>query len=113
MSNQAVAQDKTSVAAGEDSFTPEQYKKIDAIIEKYKDKPGSLIPVLQQAQDVCGYLPHVVQRYIAKGMKMSPERGVRRCHLLFLLYAGAARQTRHPRLSRHCLLCETERRDPR
>jgi NADH:ubiquinone oxidoreductase subunit E len=73
MSNQVGAQSKSAVAAEDDSFTSEQYKKIDAIIEKYKNKPGSLIPVLQQAQDVCGYLPHVVQRYIAKGMKMSPS----------------------------------------
>jgi len=72
MSNEAVAQDKAATPSG-DSMTPEQFQKIDAIIAKYKDKPGSLIPVLQQAQDVCGYLPHVVQRYIAKGMKMSPS----------------------------------------
>ena len=72
MSNEAAVQDKPASAA-EDTFSPEQYKKIDAIIEKYRDKPGSLIPVLQQAQDVCGYLPHIVQRYIAKGMKMSPS----------------------------------------
>ena len=62
-----------TIEADADSITPEQYLRIDAIIEKYKDKPGSLIPVLQQAQDVCGYLPHFVQRYIAKGMKMSPS----------------------------------------
>jgi len=54
-------------------ISPDMYKKIDAIIAKYKDKPGSLIPVLQQAQDVCGYLPHAVQRYVAKGMNMSPS----------------------------------------
>lgn len=60
-----------AVAQAVDEITPEQYAKIDAIIGKYRDKPGSLIPVLQQAQDVCGYLPHNVQRYIAKGMKMS------------------------------------------
>jgi NADH:ubiquinone oxidoreductase subunit E len=71
MSNEAAVQDKAATA--EDTFTPEQYKQIDAIIEKYRDKPGSLIPVLQQAQTVCGYLPHIVQRYIAKGMKMSPS----------------------------------------
>ncbi|HTG00675.1 MAG TPA: NAD(P)H-dependent oxidoreductase subunit E [Nitrospirota bacterium] len=59
--------------AKSDTITPEMYGKIDGIIEKYKDKPGSLIPVLQQAQDVCGYLPHVVQRYIARGLKMSPS----------------------------------------
>ncbi len=72
MSNEAVAPNKTLNAAA-DEITKEQYQKIDAIIQKYKDKPGSLIPVLQQAQDVCGYLPHIVQRYIAKGMKMSPS----------------------------------------
>lgn len=72
MSNQAVAQAKKAEAQADD-ITPEQYKKIDAIIEKYRNKPGSLIPVLQQAQEVCGYLPHSVQRHIAKGMKMSPS----------------------------------------
>jgi len=72
MSNEAAVQDKAAIAA-EDTISPEQYKKMDAIIEKYRDKPGSLIPVLQQAQDVYGYLPHIVQRYIAKGMRMSPS----------------------------------------
>jgi NADH:ubiquinone oxidoreductase subunit E len=69
MSNEAVAQQ----AASEDVIEPGKYRKIDEIIERYKDKPGSLIPVLQQAQEVCGYLPHAVQRHIAKGMKMSPS----------------------------------------
>lgn len=55
------------------SITPEMYRKIDGIIEKYKSRPGSLIPVLQQAQEVCGYLPDKVQRYIAAGLKMSPS----------------------------------------
>ena len=72
MSNEAAVQDKPE-SAEVVTFSPEQYKQIDAIIEKYLDKPGSLIPVLQQAQTVCGYLPHVIQRYIAKGMKMSPS----------------------------------------
>ena len=54
-------------------ISPEMFVKIDGIVAKYKDKPGSLIPVLQQAQDVCGYLPHAVQRYVAKGMNMSPS----------------------------------------
>jgi len=80
MSNDAVAQKETTDAgkqatldSGADTITPEMYRKIDVIVERYKDKPGSLIPVLQQAQEVCGYLPHVVQRYIAQGMKMSPS----------------------------------------
>ncbi|HYA88240.1 MAG TPA: NAD(P)H-dependent oxidoreductase subunit E [Nitrospirota bacterium] len=79
MSNEAVAQQPAgggnSAAANDDVdvIDPAKYRKIDAIIERYRDKPGSLIPVLQQAQEVCGYLPHAVQRYIAKGMRMSPS----------------------------------------
>ena len=80
MSNDAVAQKETegpvkkpALDAGADNITPEMYRKIDGIIERYRDKPGSLIPVLQQAQEVCGYLPHIVQRYIAQGMRMSPS----------------------------------------
>ena len=70
MSNEAVAQ---QAATNNETITPEMYRKIDSIIERYKDKPGSLIPVLQQAQDVCGYLPHAVQRYVARGLDMSPS----------------------------------------
>ncbi len=57
----------------DDGITPDMIGKVDLIVAKYKDKPGSLIPVLQQSQEVCGYLPHSVQRHIAKGMKISPS----------------------------------------
>jgi NADH-quinone oxidoreductase E subunit len=45
-------------------------QKLEGIIKKYKNKPGSLIPVLQEAQEVIGYLPPAVQRYIAKGLNI-------------------------------------------
>lgn len=35
---------------------------------KYKDKPGPLIPVLHEAQELYGYLPEEVQSYIAEGL---------------------------------------------
>jgi NADH:ubiquinone oxidoreductase subunit E len=76
MSNEAVVQNNAAGAlpdVGAESFTRAQYGKLDEIIERHKDKPGSLIPVLQQAQEVCGYLPHIVQRYVAKGMNISPS----------------------------------------
>lgn len=44
----------------------ENAKKLDAIIEKYKDTRGALIPVLHEAQEVYGYLPLEVQRVIAE-----------------------------------------------
>ncbi len=49
---------------------PEQWKKIDGIIEKYRHKEGTLIPVLKETQEVTGYLPLEVQQYIADGMKL-------------------------------------------
>jgi len=51
-------------------FTEEVAAKLDAIIEKYRNTPGSLIPVLQKAQGVVGYLPPVVQRHVAKGLNL-------------------------------------------
>jgi NADH:ubiquinone oxidoreductase subunit E len=70
MSSEAVAQ---QTATNNEIITPAMFLKIDAIVAKYKDKPGSLIPVLQQAQEVCGYLPPAVQRYVARGLNMSPS----------------------------------------
>ena len=48
--------------------TAEQKAQLDAIIEKYKGEPGAMMPVLQQAQDVYGYLPKEVQKRIAIGL---------------------------------------------
>jgi NADH:ubiquinone oxidoreductase subunit E len=76
MSNDMVAQKAPAGAVmdpGTDPVTREMYAKIDEIIAQYRQRPGALIPVLQQAQDVCGYLPHSVQRYIAKGLDMPPS----------------------------------------
>lgn len=55
---------------GDDEFTPEQWTQIDAIIEKYKSKPGALILALAEIQDISGYLPEVIQRRVAKGMNL-------------------------------------------
>ena len=44
---------------------PENFKKLQQIIDEYKGKPGSLIPIMQKAQDIFGYLPMKVQQYIA------------------------------------------------
>lgn len=70
MSSEAVAQ---QTATNNEIITPAMFLRIDAIVARYKDKPGSLIPVLQQAQEVCGYLPPAVQRYVARGLNMSPS----------------------------------------
>ena len=51
-------------------FTAEQLARVDEIIEKYAGKPGALIPVLEQVQDVCGYLPMAIQTRVAKGLNL-------------------------------------------
>jgi NADH:ubiquinone oxidoreductase subunit E len=41
---------------------------LDSILEEYKSKEGGLIPVLQIAQGLFGYLPENVLHRVAKGM---------------------------------------------
>jgi NADH:ubiquinone oxidoreductase subunit E len=55
-------------AAGEEEFTAEELSAVDAIIERYRSKPGSLIPVLEGVQETLGYLPKSIQRKIALGL---------------------------------------------
>ena len=57
----------TTVAFNE---TVEQKAKLEEIIAKHKGEAGALMPVLQEAQDVYGYLPKEVQVRIAQGLDM-------------------------------------------
>lgn len=53
--------------------TPEQKEKLDAVIAKYQGVPGATMPVMQEAQEIYGYLPIEVQKMIADGMGISLE----------------------------------------
>jgi len=55
-------------------FTPEQVAKLNEIIKKHKDKPGGLIPVLEEAQISLEYLPISVQKKIAAGLNLPLSR---------------------------------------
>lgn len=55
------------------SGTPEQEAKLMEVIEAYKDDPGAVMPVLQGAQEIYGYLPIEVQTMIAKGLDVPVE----------------------------------------
>ncbi|MBE6569469.1 MAG: NAD(P)H-dependent oxidoreductase subunit E [Ruminococcaceae bacterium] len=50
--------------------TPEQKAALNELIAAYKGKDGALMPVLQKAQDIYGYLPEEVQRDIALGLEI-------------------------------------------
>jgi len=46
------------------------YAQIANLVDLYKDKPGSLIQVLHQAQELYGCLPLELQKIIADGMNV-------------------------------------------
>jgi len=56
------------------SFTAEQFERLAAIIEEKKTIKGSLIGVLQEAQEVFGYLPMEAQIKIAEGLNLPIEQ---------------------------------------
>ena len=51
-------------------LTPEVLFQVDEIIDRYRTKPGSLIPVLEQCQGVVGYIPLELQEYISEGLNI-------------------------------------------
>ena len=51
--------------------TQEQEQKLLEVIEKNKDLPGALLPVLHEAQEIYGYLPIEVQQMVADGLNIS------------------------------------------
>lgn len=56
------------------SGTAEQEAKLKAVIEEEKGNKGALMPVLQQAQEIYGYLPIEVQTMIAEEMGIPLEK---------------------------------------
>ncbi len=54
--------------------TPEQEQKLREVIASYRDTQGALMPVLQKAQDIYGYLPIEVQTIIAEELGLSLEQ---------------------------------------
>ncbi len=65
-----MAKVKTSVAF---HGTQEQADKLQAVIAEYRSTPGALMPVLQHAQEIYGYLPIEVQTMIAEGLNVPLE----------------------------------------
>lgn len=49
----------------------QQLARLEEVIAEYRQKPGGLIPVLQIAQGIFGYLPEVALKAIALGLNKS------------------------------------------
>ena len=48
--------------------TPKQERELRKFIRKHKDQPGAMMPVLQEAQGIYGYLPREVQEIMVFGV---------------------------------------------
>lgn len=60
--------DSVTCCCGTENGDETRYEKLDEILAEYRYKDGGLIPVLQIAQGLFGYLPEEVLRHIATGM---------------------------------------------
>ncbi len=70
------------------SGTKEQEAKLHAVIAELKGERGCLMPIMQKAQDIYGYLPIEVQTIIADelGIPLEKVYGVATFYAQFSLY---------------------------
>ena len=66
-------------------ITDDMWIQIDEIIDNNKSRPGAIIAVLRECQDVVGYLPVELIDYIGDGMNLSRSEvyGVASFYALF------------------------------
>lgn len=55
------------------SETLEQAQRLNDIIKRHKGEKGAVLPVLQETQEIYGYLPEEVQTKIAEGLDVPLE----------------------------------------
>jgi NADH:ubiquinone oxidoreductase subunit E len=60
--------EKTCCSSEKQLSEEELLGQLDGVLEEYKDKPGALIPVLQIAQTMFGYLPEAALKKISEAM---------------------------------------------
>ncbi len=53
--------------------TEEQQKKLFEVIDRRKNQQGAVMPILQEAQEIYGYLPIEVQMMVAERLGISLE----------------------------------------
>ena len=54
--------------------TAEQEQELRATIDALREDPGCLMPIMQKAQEIYGYLPIEVQRIISEELNIPIER---------------------------------------
>lgn len=53
---------------GPEEFSCEKLTAVDNVIDRHRLKPGALIPVLEEVQEILGYVPKSIQSRIALGL---------------------------------------------
>lgn len=68
--------------------TPEQAQELKKVIAELKDEKGSLMPIMQKAQEIYGYLPIEVQTMISDetGHPLEEIYGVSTFYSMFTLF---------------------------
>lgn len=74
--------------------TKEQEEKLLEVIAKHKGEKGSLMPIMQEAQDIYGYLPYQVQKIISDetGIPMEKIYGIATFYAQFSMSPKGAYQ---------------------
>lgn len=54
--------------------TPEQEQQLLSVIAELKTEPGCLMPIMQKAQEIYGYLPYEVQKIISDELCIPIEK---------------------------------------
>jgi NADH:ubiquinone oxidoreductase subunit E len=65
------SREKSAGCACQEVPEAELLKRLDEVLKEYREKPGALIPVLQIAQGIFGYLPVSALKKIALGLDKS------------------------------------------
>ena len=81
----------------------EQFKELQPVLDQYAKVPGSLITILQKAQDIYGYLSIDTINYISEATGIKPAKiyGVATFYAQFrlcLLYTSRKVRSAHRRL---------------
>ncbi len=63
---------KMSDCAGKDQKF--DFKPLEPILEQYRNIPGSVITILQNAQEIYGYLPREVIQYVSEQTGVKPAK---------------------------------------
>ncbi|MHB9138458.1 MAG: NADH-quinone oxidoreductase subunit NuoE family protein, partial [Victivallaceae bacterium] len=58
-------EEKCACSCSENAVECELFERLDQVLLEYQERPGGLIPILQLAQAIFGYLPENVLKYIS------------------------------------------------